>query len=113
LAPFLLPKNFKICPFKSEIYQFLFQIKFRSAMVTEPSPPLHINWANWQAGSAIPTATNTSSNKMPKQQAAEICKTIVLQAVEGSPLLKMHSEERLKPIFKQAMQKYLENKGNM
>lgn len=57
----------------------------RSAMVNEPSPPLHVNWAHWLAGSTTAGSTSggsgssASANKMPKQQAVEVCKTIVLQ----------------------------------
>lgn len=57
----------------------------RSAMVNEPSPALHVNWANWLAGSTTSiNATTTSSSKMPRQQAAEVCKTIVLQVTKHS-----------------------------
>lgn len=61
----------------------------RSAMVNEPSPPLHVNWAHWLAGSSASlsltaaslstTVSVSSPSKMPKQQAVEVCKIIVLQ----------------------------------
>jgi hypothetical protein len=56
----------------------------RSSMVNEPSPPLHINWAHWLAGTTNSmSATTTSSLKMPRQQAVEVCKRIVLQVEES------------------------------
>lgn len=83
----------------------------RSSMVTEPLPPLNLNWAFWMA-SASQFGVNTPNavGKVPKQQAVELCKTIILQSIQGSPLLRLHSEEKLKPLFQKAMQKYIERK---
>lgn len=93
----------------------------RTAMATEPSPPLHLNWSQWMAGMAqstnigqhsTPGSTSNSSNKGPRQHAVDLCKTIILQAIDKSPLLKMNTEEKLRPVFQKAMRIYLERKEN-
>jgi hypothetical protein len=58
------------------------------------------------------TSIQGSAGKIPKQQAVELCKTLVLHTIRGSPLLGLHSEEKLKPLFQKAMQKYTEREGS-
>ncbi|KAI6183566.1 Transformation/transcription domain-associated protein [Aphelenchoides bicaudatus] len=84
----------------------------RSSMVNEPTPALNLNWAHWiAAASQFVTNTQTTPGKVPKQQAVELCKSIVLQSIKESPLLKLHSEEKLKPLFQKTMQAYNEQKN--
>ncbi|KAI6180608.1 FAT domain-containing protein [Aphelenchoides besseyi] len=80
----------------------VWQIRLALPFLSEPFPPIGLNWAQWTSG----VAAAQQSSKLPHQNAVELCRSVLLNSFAGSPLLSLNHEKELHSVFKRAVEKY-------